>query len=171
MHTLARLRPTCSRETLELLLALMLAGMLGLALGLIGGLSTKYQLAFVIGGVLVGVLMLAPERRIWCMALWVMIQPLSIEKVFYVNAIYPDFVPQAVVFNAGDVLIFGMWTMHGSVNNTTDRWRLSSDTRFQPASEPVDERWVGENPIAHYAWFKEPEKVVAMEKARSEWGV
>ena len=108
MHTLARLRPTCSRETLELLLALMLAGMLGLALGLIGGLSTKYQLAFVIGGVLVGVLMLAPERRIWCMALWVMIQPLSIEKVFYVNAIYPDFVPQAVVFNAGDALLLMM---------------------------------------------------------------
>ena len=78
---------------------------------------------------------------------------------------------QTTNFRAGDVLIFGMWTMHGSTNNTTDRWRLSSDTRFQPASEPVDERWVGENPIAHYAWFKEPEKVVTMEKARSEWGV
>jgi len=78
---------------------------------------------------------------------------------------------QTTNFNAGDVLIFGMWTMHGSTNNTTDRWRLSSDTRFQPASEPVDERWVGENPIAHYAWFKEPEKVVEMQKARADWGV
>ena len=27
--------------------------------------------------------------------------------------------------------------------------RLSSDTRCQLASEPVDERWIGENPIAH----------------------
>jgi len=74
-------------------------------------------------------------------------------------------------FNAGDVLIFGMYTMHASTTNTTDRWRLSCDTRFQPANDPVDERWVGENPIAHYAWSKEPEKMVEMETAREKWGV
>jgi hypothetical protein len=74
-------------------------------------------------------------------------------------------------FRAGDVLIFGMFTMHGSLANTTDRWRISCDTRFQPASEPVDERWVGENPKAHYAWLTEPEKVLPMEKARANWGV
>jgi len=74
-------------------------------------------------------------------------------------------------FRAGDVIIFGMWTMHASTNNTTDQYRLSCDTRFQPAADPVDERWVGENPIGHYAWFKEPEKIVAMEKARETWGV
>jgi hypothetical protein len=74
-------------------------------------------------------------------------------------------------FRAGDVLIFGMWTMHGSLKNQTDKWRISCDTRFQPADEPVDERWVGENPKAHYAWLAEPEKVVPMAKARSDWGV
>lgn len=74
-------------------------------------------------------------------------------------------------FRAGDVIIFGMFTMHGSLPNTTDKWRISCDTRFQPASEPVDERWVGENPIAHYNWFKEPEKLIPMEKARENWGV
>jgi hypothetical protein len=74
-------------------------------------------------------------------------------------------------FRAGDVILFGMWMMHGSTNNTTDQFRLSCDTRFQPAADPVDERWVGENPIAHYAWFKEPEKVKPMEVARAEWGV
>jgi hypothetical protein len=78
---------------------------------------------------------------------------------------------QTTNFRAGDVLIFGMWTMHGSTNNTSDQWRLSCDTRFQPAAEPVDERWVGANPIAHYAWMSEPEKVVPMEKARGNWGV
>ena len=52
-------------------------------------------------------------------------------------------------YQAGDVLVFGMYTMHASMDNQTDRFRLSTDTRYQLASEPVDERWVGENPIAH----------------------
>ena len=74
-------------------------------------------------------------------------------------------------FRAGDVLVFGMFTLHMSVPNTTNIWRISSDTRFQPADEPIDERWVGENPKAHYAWYSEPEKMVSMEKKKVEWGV
>lgn len=70
---------------------------------------------------------------------------------------------------AGDVLIITMFTLHGSTNNTTNRWRLSCDTRFQPAADPVDERWVGENPKAHYAWHSGPTK--PMQVARNEWGV
>ncbi|MEM7536076.1 MAG: phytanoyl-CoA dioxygenase family protein [Chloroflexota bacterium] len=72
-------------------------------------------------------------------------------------------------FEMGDVLIFGMYTMHGSLKNTTNRFRISTDTRYQPADEPVDERWIGENPIAHYAWTKG--KTVEMEDARKEWGI
>ena len=49
----------------------------------------------------------------------------------------------------GDLLIFSMYTMHASMDNQTDRIRLSTDTRYQLALEPVDERWIGENPIAH----------------------
>ncbi|MEM7532820.1 MAG: phytanoyl-CoA dioxygenase family protein, partial [Chloroflexota bacterium] len=52
-------------------------------------------------------------------------------------------------YKMGDVLIFGMYTMHASMDNQTNRIRISTDTRYQRASEPVDERWVGENPIAH----------------------
>jgi hypothetical protein len=54
-------------------------------------------------------------------------------------------------FRLGDLLVFGMFTMHCSLDNTSpvDRIRLSSDTRYQLASEPVDERWVGEDPIGH----------------------
>jgi len=74
-------------------------------------------------------------------------------------------------FAAGDVVLFGMHTMHMSTRNETDRWRLSCDTRFQPAADPVDERWVGENPVGHYAWHSEPEKNVPMEAARKAWGV
>jgi len=72
-------------------------------------------------------------------------------------------------FKVGDVLIFGMFTMHGSLNNVTNRFRLSADTRYQLASESVDERWMGEDPMAHYAWTKG--ETVPMEEARKKWGV
>ncbi|WP_136608606.1 phytanoyl-CoA dioxygenase family protein [Paenibacillus dokdonensis] len=72
-------------------------------------------------------------------------------------------------FEAGDVIIFGMYMMHASLNNTTHRYRISSDTRYQLASEPVDERWIGRKPKGHYAWGKTPQKSVA--DARKEWGV
>lgn len=52
-------------------------------------------------------------------------------------------------YQPGDVLLFGMELIHASLDNHTDRVRLSSDTRYQRASEPADERWIGENPIGH----------------------
>ncbi|ALS29170.1 phytanoyl-CoA dioxygenase [Paenibacillus sp. 32O-W] len=72
-------------------------------------------------------------------------------------------------YRAGDAVIFGMYTMHGSLTNQTNRFRLSVDTRYQLRSEPVDERWVGSNPKGHYAWTKG--KTVTMEEARRQWGV
>jgi ectoine hydroxylase-related dioxygenase (phytanoyl-CoA dioxygenase family) len=72
-------------------------------------------------------------------------------------------------FRAGDVLIFGMFTMHGSLSNMSDCFRLSSDTRYQLKSEPVDDRWIGRKPKAHYAWTKG--ETVTMEEARKKWGV
>jgi len=35
------------------------------------------------------------------------------------------------------------------LDNQTNKVRLSTDTRYQLASEPIDERWIGENPPAH----------------------
>lgn len=52
-------------------------------------------------------------------------------------------------YKAGDLLIFSMFTLHASLDNCTNRVRLSTDSRYQLASEAVDERWIGENPIAH----------------------
>jgi ectoine hydroxylase-related dioxygenase (phytanoyl-CoA dioxygenase family) len=52
-------------------------------------------------------------------------------------------------FQAGDVLIFSMFTIHASLDNHSSAIRLSTDSRYQLASEPVDERWVGSNPIGH----------------------
>ncbi|MEI8196995.1 MAG: phytanoyl-CoA dioxygenase family protein [Phycisphaerae bacterium] len=52
-------------------------------------------------------------------------------------------------YRAGDVLLFSIFTVHASLDNQTDRIRLSSDSRYQLASEPADERWIGEKPIGH----------------------
>ncbi len=52
-------------------------------------------------------------------------------------------------YQPGDTLVFGMHTLHAAADNQTQKIRLSTDSRYQPAGEPVDERWVGANPIGH----------------------
>ncbi len=52
-------------------------------------------------------------------------------------------------FRAGDALIFTCYTVHASLDNSSDRIRISTDSRYQPAGTVQDERWVGANPIAH----------------------
>jgi len=54
-------------------------------------------------------------------------------------------------FEAGDVLFFGMHTLHGAIDNAspTGRCRLSSDSRYQRVDEPADPRWNGENFEGH----------------------
>ncbi len=76
---------------------------------------------------------------------------------------------QTTEFKMGDVVIFGMFTMHASLTNTSSRYRISCDCRYQRSDEPVDERWIGENPPAHYAWTKG--ETVSMEEARRAWQV
>ena len=52
-------------------------------------------------------------------------------------------------YRMGDVLIFNVYTVHGGTDNRSNRVRLSTDTRYQRADQPVDERWIGEKPPAH----------------------
>ena len=52
-------------------------------------------------------------------------------------------------FNLGDVLIFSAYTMHCALDNLTDVVRISTDARYQLASEPIDRRWVGEAPMGN----------------------
>ena len=51
-------------------------------------------------------------------------------------------------FATGDVLVFGMYTWHGSFANcsTINRVRLSVDVRYQPQSAPRDPRYFGTDP-------------------------
>ncbi|MEQ1896690.1 MAG: phytanoyl-CoA dioxygenase family protein [Vicinamibacterales bacterium] len=52
-------------------------------------------------------------------------------------------------FAGGDVVIMSVFLMHGSLDNVSDRIRVSADARYQLASDPVDERWIGERPTGH----------------------
>jgi hypothetical protein len=52
-------------------------------------------------------------------------------------------------FRAGDLLTFTSKTIHASLDNASNQIRLSTDTRYQPAAAPIDDRWIGENPTAH----------------------
>ena len=74
-------------------------------------------------------------------------------------------------FQAGDAIIFNMFNMHASLVNTSKRVRISADTRYQLAWAPVDERWIGETPIGHYAWKKPDVEIEPFEKSRARWGV
>jgi hypothetical protein len=56
-------------------------------------------------------------------------------------------------YRMGDVLVFTMRTVHAGTDNETEALRLSTDSRYQRADAPVDERWIrgehGEAPIGH----------------------
>lgn len=72
-------------------------------------------------------------------------------------------------FNAGDVVIFGMYFMHASLENTTNRFRISSDTRYQLASEAVDQRHMGKDPDEIPKADASARK--SIDAFREEWGL
>ena len=52
----------------------------------------------------------------------------------------------------------------------SDQWRISCDVRFQPKTDLVDNRWVGESPVAHS--IQDPlKKAIDFEEARGIWRV
>jgi hypothetical protein len=53
-------------------------------------------------------------------------------------------------YQAGDLLTFGMFLVHAALDNRSEnRVRVSTDSRYQRSSEPIDERWIGIDPPAH----------------------
>ena len=74
-------------------------------------------------------------------------------------------------FSVGDVIIFSMFLMHASLVNTSDKIRITADTRYQLAAEAIDERWIGKNPKGHYAWKQKDAKIESLAESRRRWGV
>lgn len=53
------------------------------------------------------------------------------------------------LWEPGDFITFNMKMIHGSLDNHSDQVRISTDVRYQPGSEPADERWIGVDPPGH----------------------
>lgn len=69
---------------------------------------------------------------------WLDADPVAVQRQYGSRWLTTDFAP-------GDVLCFGMHTLHGALDNQspTGRCRLSSDSRYQRIDEPADPRWNG----------------------------
>src|SRR3954470_22834998 len=95
--------PRTSGFSMEVVFGLLAATLSALALLALFDVDTKYKLAVAaaVGG---GAFLAAfPERRVACLVLWVMIHPLSIEKIFFIDAAEgPRFTEPTIVFNASD---------------------------------------------------------------------
>jgi hypothetical protein len=74
-------------------------------------------------------------------------------------------------FHAGDAVIFNMRILHASLANTSNRYRISADARYQLASEPFDERWIGAKPLGHYNFWKPGIALENVTVSRSRWGL
>eukprot|EP00058_Branchiostoma_floridae_P027131 XP_002612622.1 hypothetical protein BRAFLDRAFT_78751 [Branchiostoma floridae] len=79
-------------------------------------------------------------------------------------------------FQAGDVLIFTMRTVHMSTVNSTQFARVSCDTRWQPAGLPCDPRFVGDvrPEVPRFGVFGKDGDVkdveVTIEELKEKWG-
>ena len=75
---------------------------------------------------------------------WLDDDPVAVQDAYGDRWLTTDFAP-------GDVLCFGMHTLHGAIDNasTVGRCRLSSDSRYQRIDEPADPRWNGPNFEGH----------------------
>lgn len=75
---------------------------------------------------------------------WLDDDPVKVQKLYGRRWLTTTFEP-------GDVLCFSMATLHGALDNQspTGACRLSSDSRYQRADEPFDERWNGETIVGH----------------------
>ena len=75
-------------------------------------------------------------------------------------------------FQPGDVIIFGLYMMHSSAPNRSDRYRISIDTRYQLASDEKDDRfffredgtWLGN-------FYTKGANYKPMAELRQQWGL
>ena len=75
-------------------------------------------------------------------------------------------------FHPGDVVIFGMFMMHSTAPNLSNRYRISIDTRYQPADEEKDDRfffredgkWLGN-------FYNKGVTYKPMDELRRQWGL
>ncbi len=85
-------------------------------------------------------------------------------------------------YDVGDLVVFDLHVLHGSVTNLTamsddpGRLRLSIDVRYQPASDPADQRWMGPSEtwgyrVATYEKRDSLPNAMRMSDAKEAWGL
>jgi hypothetical protein len=76
--------------------------------------------------------------------MWLDDDPVAVQNAYGKRWLTTDFRP-------GDVLCFGMHTLHGALDNRSPvgRCRLSSDSRYQRIDDPADPRWSGTDFSGH----------------------
>ena len=95
-----------NRSTYETLFVVITTILFSLAIGMVGALSLRFQVALAIGLVGFLIILITPARRTLCLCLYVMIQPLSIEKVLFANdPVWTGLIGLEVIMNAGDLIL------------------------------------------------------------------
>lgn len=74
-------------------------------------------------------------------------------------------------FRAGDAVIQSIYMLHASLTNVSNRYRISCDNRYQRKGEPVDDRWGGETPRGHDAFWNPEARIEPVEQSRERWGL
>lgn len=78
---------------------------------------------------------------------------------------------KTTAYGAGDVIVFTMFTAHASLPNQTNRFRMSMDGRYQLASDPIDERWMGDSPFDEHGFLSGHGENIPIDVARKRWGI
>lgn len=97
------------RSVFELVLALFAIASFSLVVGLTGISSLKYQLLILVAFAGILLIVLSPARRILCVCLWVLVQPLSVEKILFTAApIWDGLRGYEIILNAADLLLLAL---------------------------------------------------------------
>jgi len=94
------------RSLLEGVFVVFATVLFSVFISLLGAVALKFQIAFAIGLLGLIFICLFPARRTLCLCLYVLIQPLSIEKILYTAPpIWPTLRGLEIVLNAADVIL------------------------------------------------------------------
>jgi O-antigen ligase len=94
---------------LEILAATLIGVAIGVGVVLLGEIEAKYRAAIMVVALLGASIVFLPDRRFLLLLAWIFVMPLGMEKIIDTGiTIGPEFLPQYIVFNAGDVLILFM---------------------------------------------------------------
>lgn len=125
-----------NRSLYEAGFAMLITLFFALGVGFMGSIALKFQVALAIGMFGMLVIMLVPQRRTLCLFMWVLIQPLSVEKILYTGTpLWTDMRGQEIVLNAGDlilmllggILLFERFVLNKSITfwDSKSKWFLA----------------------------------------------